>query len=199
MRLCIDYQRLNKLTVKNKYLLPRIDDLFDQFKGATVFSKIDLRFGYYQLKFKESDVPKTAFETQYGHYEFLMMPFGLTNASIVFINLMNLVFQPYLDQFFVVFIDDILIYSKSKSELDEHLTVVLQILHEKKLYGKLSKCELWLKEMMFLGHVVFIEGIMLIRRILRLSWIESSLRMFLRSKIFLGWLIIIEGLWRDFL
>ncbi|XP_040952743.1 uncharacterized protein [Gossypium hirsutum] len=159
MRLCIDYRQLNKVTIKNRYPLPRIDDLFDQLKGASVFSKIDLRSGYYQLKVKESDVPKTAFRTRYGHYEFLVMPFGLTNAPAAFMDLMNRIFQPYLDQFVVVFIDDILVYSKSESEHDQHLRTVLQILREKQLYGKLSKCEFWLSEVVFLGHVVSADGI----------------------------------------
>ncbi len=131
MRLCIDYRQLNKVTIKNRYPLPRIDDLFDQLRGASVFSKIDLIFGYYQLKVKECDVSKTAFRTRYGHYEFLVMPFGLTNAPAAFMDLMNRIFQPYLDQFVVVFIDDILVYSKSESEHDQHLRTVLQILREK--------------------------------------------------------------------
>ncbi|KAG8491589.1 hypothetical protein CXB51_014771 [Gossypium anomalum] len=141
MRLCIDYQQLNKVTVKNKYPLPRIDDLFDQLKGATVFSKIDLRFGYYQLRVKESDVLKTAFRTRYDHYEFLVMPFGLTNAPAIFMDSMNRIFRPYLDKFVVVFIDDILIYSHDETEHAEHLRTVLQLLRDNQLYAKFSKSE----------------------------------------------------------
>jgi hypothetical protein len=125
LRLCIDYRQLNKVTVKNKYLLPRIDDLFDQLKRARVFSKINLRSGYYQLRIKELDVPKTAFRTRYGHYEFLVMPFGLTNAPAVFIDLMNQVFRPYLDRFVVIFIDYILVYSCSDQEPEQHLGLIL--------------------------------------------------------------------------
>ncbi|KAA3477014.1 DNA/RNA polymerases superfamily protein [Gossypium australe] len=153
MRMCIDYRQLNKLTVKSKYLLPRIDDL------ASVFSKIDLRSGYHQLKVREADIQKSAFRTWYGHYEFLVMPFGLTNALAAFMEMMNRVFQPYLDWFVVVFIDDIPVYSRTDEEHDSHLRVVLQILREKQLYAKFSKCEFWLREVTFLGHVVSVEGI----------------------------------------
>ncbi|KAE8667867.1 Detected protein of unknown function [Hibiscus syriacus] len=159
LRLCIDYRKLYKMTVKNKYPLPRIDDLFDQLRGATVFSKIDLRSGYYQLKVKGSDVAKTAIRTRYGHYEFLVMPFGLTNAPAAFMDLMNRVFRPYLDQFMVVFIDDILIYSRTEAEHDEYLKIVLRTLREHRLYAKLSKCEFWLQEVSFLGHIISARGV----------------------------------------
>ena len=159
LRMCIDYRQINKVTVKNKYPLLRIEDLFDQLKGTGVFSKIDLRSRYYQLREKEGDVPKTAFRTRYGHYEFLVMPFGLTNAPAAFMDLMNRVFRPYVDQFVVVFIDDILVYSKDAQEHEQHLRIVLETLREKKLYAKLSKCDFWLKEVSFLGHIVSIEGI----------------------------------------
>ncbi|KAD2394393.1 hypothetical protein E3N88_41370 [Mikania micrantha] len=158
-RMCIDYRELNKLTIKNRYPLPRIDDLFDQLQGAQYFSKIDLRSGYHQLRVQDEDIPKTAFRTRYGHYEFLVMPFGLTNAPAVFMDLMNRVCKPYLDQFVIVFIDDILIYSKSKAEHEQHLRKILELLMEQKLYAKFSKCEFWLREVQFLGHVVNSEGI----------------------------------------
>ncbi|KAL0551236.1 hypothetical protein IC582_010322 [Cucumis melo] len=159
MRLCIDYRELNKVTVKNRYPLPRIDDLFDQLQGATVFSKIDLRSGYHQLRIKEEDVPKTAFRSRYGHYEFIVMSFGLTNAPAVFMDLMNRVFREFLDTFVIVFIDDILIYSKTEAEHEEHLRMVLQTLRDNKLYAKFSKCEFWLKQVSFLGHVVSKAGV----------------------------------------
>ena len=159
LRMCIDYRELNKVTIKNKYPLPRIDDLFDQLKGAAVFSKIDLRSGYHQLKIKDSDVPKSAFRTRYGHYEFLVMPFGLTNAPAAFMDLMNRVFSEYLDKFVIVFIDDILIYSKDQEEHKEHLRITLQTLQEHQLYAKFSKCEFWLDSVQFLGHVISKDGI----------------------------------------
>ncbi|GAU31800.1 hypothetical protein TSUD_22460 [Trifolium subterraneum] len=136
MSLCIDYRQLNKVTIKNKYLLPRIDDMLDKLRGATIFSKIYVRFRYHQIRIKTSDVSKTAFRTRYGHYEFLVMPFGLTNAPAVFMDYMNRIFQPYLDKFVVIFIDDSLIYSKDPQEHAEHLRVVLDILREKQLYAK---------------------------------------------------------------
>ncbi|KAA3466375.1 DNA/RNA polymerases superfamily protein [Gossypium australe] len=159
MRLCIDYKQLNKVTVKNKYHLPRIHNLFDQLKGATVFSKIDQRSGYYQLRVKEQDVSKTVFRMRYGHYEFLVMSFGLTNAPTIFMDLMNHVFRPYLDKFVVVFIDDILIYSRDESDHAEHLRIVLQTLRDKQVYAKFSKSEFWLREVGFLGHIVSGDGI----------------------------------------
>ena len=159
MRLCIDYRELNKLTIKNKYPLPRIDDLFDQLKDAVYFSKIDLRSGYHQLKIKPEDISKTAFRTRYGHYEFLVMAFGLTNAPAAFMDLMNRIFKKYLDKFVIVFIDDILIYSKTEEEHAQHLMIALEILRHEELYAKFSKCEFWLQEVQFLGHVISNEGI----------------------------------------
>ncbi|GJT95697.1 putative reverse transcriptase domain-containing protein [Tanacetum coccineum] len=159
MRMCIDYRELNKLTIKNRYPLPRIDDLFDQLQGACCFSKIDLRSGYHQLRVREEDIPKTAFRTRYGHFEFTVMPFGLTNAPAIFMDLMNRVCKPYLDKFVIVFIDDILIYSKSEEEHEVHLKTILDLLKKEKLYAKFSKCEFWLQEVQFLGHVVNRDGI----------------------------------------
>jgi len=158
-RLCVDYCQLNKFTIKNKYPLPRIDDLIDQLRGASIFSKIDLRSGYNQIRVKAEDIQKTAFRTRYGHYEYQVMPFGVTNVPAIFMDYMNRIFHLFLDQFVVVFIDDILIYSKTLEEHEEHLRIVLQILKEKKLYAKLSKCELWLEEVKFLGHVISNKGV----------------------------------------
>ena len=158
LRLCIDYRQLNRVTIKNRYPLPRIDDLFDQLRGERVYSKIDLRTGYHQLRVREADIPKTAFRTRYGHFEFTVMPFGLTNAPAAFMGLMNRVFQPYLDQFVVVFVDDILIYSQLGVDHEDHLRIVLKLLRDHQLYAKFSKCEFWLVEVGFLGHVVSASG-----------------------------------------
>jgi hypothetical protein len=156
----VDYRSLNEVTIKNRYPLPRIEDLFDQIKGASVFSKIDLRSGYHQLKIRESDIPKTAFHTRYGLYEYTVMSFGLTNAPTYFMYLMNKVFMKYLDKFVVVFIDDILIFSKTEEEHEKHLRMVLEKLRSNQLYTKFSKCEFWLTEVAFLGHVISTTGIL---------------------------------------
>jgi hypothetical protein len=158
-RMCVEYRSLNEVTIKNKYPLPRIEDLFDQMKGASVFSKIDLRSGYHQLKIRESDTPKTAFRTRYGLYEYIVMSFGLTNAPAYFMYLMNKVFMEYLDKFVLVFIDDILIFSKTEEEHVKHLRMVLEKLRSNQLYVKFSKCEFWLTEVAFLGHVISARGI----------------------------------------
>ena len=147
------------VTIKNRYPLPRIDDLFDQLRGARVYSKIDLRTGYHQLRVRETDIHKTAFRTRCGHFEFTVMPFGLTNALATFMDLMHRIFQPYLDQFVVVFVDDILIYSQSEWEHEYHLRIVLQLLRDHQLYAKFSKFEFWLTEARFLGHVASAPGV----------------------------------------
>ncbi|GKB39346.1 putative reverse transcriptase domain-containing protein [Tanacetum coccineum] len=156
---CIDLPELNKLTIKNRYPLPRIDDLFDQLQGSRVYSKIDLRSGYHQLRIREEDIPITAFRTRYGHYEFQVMPFGLTNAPAIFMDLMNRVCKPYLDKFVIVFIDDVLIYSKNKEEHGEHLKTILNLLRSENLYAKFSKCNFWLDSVQFLGHVIDSNGV----------------------------------------
>jgi hypothetical protein len=158
-RMCVDYRLLNEDTIKNKYPLPRIKDLFDQMKGASVFSKIDLRSGYHQLKIRESDIPKIAFCTRYGLFEYTVMSFGLTNAPTHFMYLMNKVFMEYLDKFVEVFIDDILIFSKTEEEHEKHLRMVLEKFRSNQLYAKFSKCEFWLTEVAFLGHVISTGGI----------------------------------------
>jgi hypothetical protein len=154
IRLCVDYRKLNEVMIKNKYPLPKIEDLFDQLNGARVFSKIDLRTEYHQLKVRESDIPKTIFTTRCGLFEYTVMFFGLTNAPAYFMNLMNKVFMKFLDKFVVVFIDDILVYSKTEEEHAEHLRLVLGTLREHQLYAKFSKCKFWLKEVGFLGHII---------------------------------------------
>ena len=154
LRLYTDYRSLNQVTVKNKYPLPQIDDLFDQMRGFKYYTKIDLCTRYHQLRIREEDIPKTDFCTRYGHFEYTVMPFGLTKALTTFMDFMHMVFQPYLDQFVIVFIDDILIYSWTHEEHECHLTSVPQTLREHKLYAKMSKCEFWMKEVKFLCHVV---------------------------------------------
>jgi hypothetical protein len=158
-RMCVDYRSLNEVTIKNKYPLPRIEDLFDQMRGVKVFSKIDLRSGYHQLKIRLKDIPKTIFSSRYGLYEFTVMTFGLTNAPTYFMYLMNKVFMEYLDKFVVVFIDDILVFSRNEEEHEEHLRLVLQKLQDHQLYAKFSKCNFWLKEVSFLGHIITDGGI----------------------------------------
>jgi hypothetical protein len=150
---------LNEVTINNKYPLPRIEDLFDQMKRASIFLKIDLRSGYHQLKIRELNIPKTAFRTWYGLYEYTVMSFGLTNAPAYFIYLMNKVFMEYLDKFVVVFIDNILIFSKTEEEHEKHLRMVLEKLRSNQLYAKFSKCEFWLTEVTFLEHVISAGGI----------------------------------------
>jgi len=155
--MCVDYRALNEVTIKNKYPLPRIDDLFGQLQGSQV---IDLRSGYHQTKIRPSDIPKTAFISKHGLYEYTVMSFGLTNTPAYFMNLMNMVFRDFLDKFVVVFIDDILIYSKTEEEHEQHLRLVLQRLQEHQLYAKLSKCEFWIDEVPFLGHIISKGGIL---------------------------------------
>jgi hypothetical protein len=159
LRMCVDYTPLNEVTIKNKYPLLQIDILFDQLTGARVFSKIDLRSGYHQIRIQSEDIPKTTFTTRYGLFEYLVMSFGLTNAPAHFTYLMNSVFMPELDKFVVVFIDDILIYSKNEEEHARHLRIVLTRLREHQLYAKFSKCAFWLEEIQFLGHVLSAKGI----------------------------------------
>ncbi|GKD43433.1 putative reverse transcriptase domain-containing protein [Tanacetum coccineum] len=157
--MCINYRELNRLTVKNQCLLLRIDDLFDQLQGSRVYSKINQRSGYHQLRVREEYIPKTAFRTRYGHYEFQVMSFGLTNTPAVSMDLMNRVCKPYLDRFMIVLIDDILIYSKSRKDHEGNLKLILRLLKKEELYAKFSKCEFWLSKVQFLGHVIDSEGI----------------------------------------
>nr|GFA13649.1 RNA-directed DNA polymerase homolog [Tanacetum cinerariifolium] len=145
--------------MKNGYPLPRIDDLFDELQGEKWFSKIDICSGYHQLNVREEDIPKTSFRTRYGHYEFMVMPFGLTNALAIFMDLMNHVCRPMLDKSIIVFIDDIIVYSKSKKEHEAYLREVFETLRKERLHAKFSKCEFWLQEIQFLGHVINFIGI----------------------------------------
>ncbi|GKF23858.1 putative reverse transcriptase domain-containing protein, partial [Tanacetum coccineum] len=158
-RMCINYRELNKLTIKNRYPLPRIDDLFDQLQGSSIYLKNDLRSGYHQLRVKDEDIPKIAFRTRYRHYEFQVMLFGLTNAPAVFMDLMNCVCKLYLDKFVIVFIDDILIYSRNKEEHVNHLRIILELLKKEKLYAKFSKCDFWIRIVQFLGHLIDSQGL----------------------------------------
>src|SRR3954471_16252165 len=158
-RMCVDYRPLNLATIKNKYSLPRINDLYDQLGGSAVFSKMDLRLGYHQIRIREEDIPKTAFTTRYDLYEYTVMSFGLTNAPTTFSRLMNSIFMEYLDKFVVVYLDDILIYSKNEEDHAQHLRLVLMKLREHRLYAKFSKCEFWLPEVTYLGHVISAKGV----------------------------------------
>jgi hypothetical protein len=158
-RMCVDDHSLNEVTMKNKYPLPQIKDLFDRMKGVSVFSKTNLRLGYHQLRIQESDIPRTMFRTRYGLYEYTLMSFRLMNAPAYFVYLMNKVFMEYLDKFLMVFIDDILVYSKTEGEHEEHLRLLLEKLRINELYAKFNKCEFWLTHVAILGHVISTGGV----------------------------------------
>ena len=158
-RLCVDYRPLNKKTIKNKYPLPNINELFEQLKGAQVFSKLDLRMGYHQIRIREEDIPKTAFRTSCGSYEYTVMSFGLANAPPTFSRMMNFIFNPYTNEFVLVYLDDILVFSKNKKDHAKHLRLVLDKLREHQFYAKFSKCEFWLDEVLYLGHIISAKGI----------------------------------------
>ena len=160
-RLCIDYRELNKITIKDRFPMPLIDEIMDQLHGATCFTKIDLKSGYYQIPIHIQDREKTAFHTHQGHYEFRVMPFGLCNAPATFQAMMNKIFKEYLRKFVGVYMDDIIIYSRTMEEHATHLDHILQILEDNKLYAKLSKCEFAKSSMEYLGHIISKEGIMM--------------------------------------
>jgi Reverse transcriptase (RNA-dependent DNA polymerase) len=159
LRMCIDYRALNKLTVKNRYPLPRIDDLFDKLKGAQVFSTLDLTSGHHQIRITPEDVPKPAFRTPQGHFQFKVLCFGLTNALSTFQAVMNRVLEPFLDKFVTVYMDDILVYSADPARHAEHVRLVFQRLAEHQMYAKRSKCDFVKSEISFLGHIVSTEGL----------------------------------------
>jgi hypothetical protein len=158
LRLCINFRQLNKVTIKNKYPLPRIDDLLNQLKDVKIFSKIELRSRYHNVRIKDEEINKTTFRTRYGHYKFTVVSFGLSNAPTIFMCLMNGVFRDYLDKFFIVFLDDILVYSKSEEENEKHLRMVLQVLRENQLYAKLIKCSFYQEQIHYLGHIISKDG-----------------------------------------
>ncbi|XP_049374045.1 uncharacterized protein LOC125839117 [Solanum verrucosum] len=195
LRMSIDYRQLNKVTIKNNYPLPRIADLFDQLQAARCFSKIDLRSGYHQVRVKDEDIPKTAFRTRYGHFEFVVMSFGLTNAPAVFMDLMNRVFKPFLDVFVIVIIDDNLVYSISEEDHANHLRQVLQILRDRKLYAKFSKCEFWFKSVAFLCHVVSDERIRVDNQ--KIEGVKNWPRPTMPTEIRSYWQVITEGSLKD--
>jgi hypothetical protein len=159
MRMYIDYRALNKKTIKNRYPIPRIDELLDELHEAVYFTKIDLRSGYHQIKMREQDVPKSAFRCHYGHYEFLVMPFGLTNALTTFQSCMNHVFKKQLSKHLLVFFDDLLIYSKTWDEHIQHVEQILAIMEDQSLYAKESKCEFGMTEVLYLGHIIGVKGV----------------------------------------
>jgi hypothetical protein len=198
LQMCVDYRPLNEVTIKNKYPLPRIDILFDKLTGARVFSKIDLRSSYHQIRIRLEDIPKTAFTTRYGLFEYLVMSFGLTNAPAHFTYLMDSVFMHELDKFVVVFIDDILIYSKNKEEHAQHLRIVLTRLREHQLYAKFSKCAFWLEEIQFLGMYYLLRGLRWIPTKSRIFWSGNHRQRCIKSEVSLDWLVITIDLFQIF-